>query len=353
MTDDYDFDVAISFAGEDRDLVREVADALKEEGVRTFFDEDFAVDMWGEDLVEYFTAIYGKRARYMLMFISRHYAEKAWPGQERRAGLARALESDDAYILPVRLDDVDPPPGMRTTTGYLDARRIGVTGLAIAVTQKLRGTPGWDGKTPRLRRDIDSLLRQRPDFWEYYLWAGTLYIEMQGLQDKYLDHEVGYSPATGESVAEHEVAERMHTALNELGRIVAQVDPVFREDVQRRAFGEPGQAGSPERIQHLARRMAATYEDLLDWSLSIRGIAVPGDFQEAYALLAHLANQPITEYRAFVDEVVEQIDKLAELGEDGTEDEPVEVTLELTLTMNEQDLEAYRAEMGRLVGDFT
>ena len=37
----YRFDVAASFASEDRPLVTEIVDALKEKGVRVFYDEDY------------------------------------------------------------------------------------------------------------------------------------------------------------------------------------------------------------------------------------------------------------------------------------------------------------------------
>lgn len=344
----YDFDVAISFAGEDRNLVREVADGLKAQGVRTFYDEDFAVEMWGEDLVEYFHAIYKKRARYMLMFISRHYAEKAWPGQERRAGLERALESDDVYILPVRLDDSDPPLGMRSTTGYMDARRIGVAGVVAAAVEKVAEDLPKQTKTPRLRDEIEHVLRDRPEGWEYLLWAGTLNVEMQGLQDKYLDHEVGYAPPTGDAIAAHEAEQRLDEGLNELQRIVGQVGPVFAEQAQTAAFGRRGEPGNPERIDHLAKRMAATYEDLLDWSRRLRGVTVPVDYRNAYVLLSKLVDQPVKEYREFVDTVVREIDRLPAYLADPEGEGPFEVTLRLTLTMDDAALQAYLAERQRL-----
>jgi len=96
-----EFDVALSFAGEEREYVEDVADALKAAGVKVFLDSDYLADTWGEDLVEYFDAIYRTRSRYAVLFISRHYAEKAWPRAERRSALARALEQRSPYVLPV------------------------------------------------------------------------------------------------------------------------------------------------------------------------------------------------------------------------------------------------------------
>ena len=46
----YEFDVAVSFAGEDRPIVKEVVDTLRERGLTAFYDEDYKVEIWGQDL---------------------------------------------------------------------------------------------------------------------------------------------------------------------------------------------------------------------------------------------------------------------------------------------------------------
>lgn len=69
---EFDFDVALSFAGEDRDYVREIRDSLRELGIPVFYDEDHLAEMWGEDLGEFFDDVYRKRSRYAVIFVSRH-----------------------------------------------------------------------------------------------------------------------------------------------------------------------------------------------------------------------------------------------------------------------------------------
>src|SRR5580658_6605423 len=86
----YEFDVAVSLAGEDRELVEEIVNRLKDASVRVFYDTDYQASLWGEDLVEYLDQIYRVKARYTIMFISRFYAEKMWTRHERRSALARA-----------------------------------------------------------------------------------------------------------------------------------------------------------------------------------------------------------------------------------------------------------------------
>jgi hypothetical protein len=53
VPDEFDFDVAVSFAGEDRNYVTSVVDKLKAQEVSVFYDQDFESDMWGANLADY------------------------------------------------------------------------------------------------------------------------------------------------------------------------------------------------------------------------------------------------------------------------------------------------------------
>jgi hypothetical protein len=83
----YEFDVAVSFAGEDRELVEEIVSRLKDAGVHVFSDTDYQAATWGEDLVEYLDQVYRLKARYAIMFISRFFSAP----QIRSAGLSCGL----------------------------------------------------------------------------------------------------------------------------------------------------------------------------------------------------------------------------------------------------------------------
>jgi hypothetical protein len=132
----YDFDVAISYAGEDRPYVDRVAKCLRKAGVRVFYDQFATVESWGENNVDFSDDIYQTRARYCLMFVSEHYAKKVWPTFERRVAQARALVSADPYILPVRLDDTTLP-GLLPSVIYIDGRNTSSARLCTLVQAKL------------------------------------------------------------------------------------------------------------------------------------------------------------------------------------------------------------------------
>lgn len=130
------YDVALSFAGEDREYVAQVAEHLAGLAVTVFYDEYETAELWGEDLAVHLGKIYSHDSHFVVMFASRHYAEKAWPNHERQHALARHLEGQTGRILPVRIDGSEIP-GVPSTVGYLDARAVSPGKLAELIRQKV------------------------------------------------------------------------------------------------------------------------------------------------------------------------------------------------------------------------
>lgn len=133
----YEYDVALSFAGENRPYVSQVAEILRAYGVRLFYDVYEQHTLWGKDLYTHLDDVYRLRSRYCVMFISVHYRDKLWTNHERQGAQARAFQERNEYILPVRLDSTEIP-GVRPTTGYLDGSRLAPSEIANLICEKLR-----------------------------------------------------------------------------------------------------------------------------------------------------------------------------------------------------------------------
>ena len=177
-----DFDVALSYAGEDRGYVAAVASGLREAGVRVFYDEFMVADLWGVDLYSYLDDVYRKRARFTVVFISQNYAAKAWTSHECQSVQARAMNEAGPYLLPVRIDDAELP-GLRPTFSYIDARHTVPDQLVELIRKKL-GLESNKGSTrndeaelvrsfgvPGTSEQRQRLLSERPYAWERILWA--------------------------------------------------------------------------------------------------------------------------------------------------------------------------------------
>jgi hypothetical protein len=132
------YEVVLSFAGEDRKYAEAVAEYLKNNNVKVFYDKYEEVTLWGKDLTEHLDKVYRGSSRYCVMFISKNYANKVWTTHERRSALAKAIEEKEEYILPARFDNTEIP-GIRPTIGYVDLSKKTPEQLGKMVLQKLGG----------------------------------------------------------------------------------------------------------------------------------------------------------------------------------------------------------------------
>lgn len=112
------FDVALSFAGEDRAYVEEVAQLLRTRGINVFYDNFNKASLWGRNLIDHLGKVYAERSRFIVMFISEHYAQKEWTNHERKFAQERAFKLQEDCILPARFDDGNP-------RSYFDYRLCG------------------------------------------------------------------------------------------------------------------------------------------------------------------------------------------------------------------------------------
>jgi hypothetical protein len=151
MADAPDFDIALSFAGEDRAYVDRVANLLRDRGVKVFYDLFEEAELWGKDLYVHLNDLYQKRARFTVMFISAVYGAKLWTNHERRAAQARAFQEAQEYILPARFDDTEIP-GVLPTTGYVSLVGRTPEDFASLITRKLVSA-GGSVPTELVRKD--------------------------------------------------------------------------------------------------------------------------------------------------------------------------------------------------------
>ncbi|WP_440412217.1 TIR domain-containing protein [Neorhizobium petrolearium] len=131
------YDVAISFAGEDRETAEMLAAGLKNRGHTVFYDFWEQGTLWGKDLFQHLDEVYQHRSRYCVIIISKHYTRRNWPRHELRSAQSRAFKSSVEYVLPVRLDDT-PVPGLPETIGYLDLRSMPIDRAIELLTNKIK-----------------------------------------------------------------------------------------------------------------------------------------------------------------------------------------------------------------------
>jgi tetratricopeptide (TPR) repeat protein len=134
-TTEFKFDVALSFAGQDRHRAEAVARAMQSLGLRVFYDRDHHANLWGKSRTEY-EKIYGPDSAYVVPMISRHYAEREWTQWEFETAKREARNRNGDFLLPIRLDD-SRQFGLTDDHNYLGADDFTPEEIAQALKVKL------------------------------------------------------------------------------------------------------------------------------------------------------------------------------------------------------------------------
>jgi len=134
----YTWDVAISFAGENRNVAEEFRDECKKRGIEVFYDFDQQAMLWGKDLNKILTDVYRSEAQFMVILISKDYPEKDWTNFEFINGKDAEKERSLEYLLPLRLDDTNIV-GLKDTIGRIDLRKINMEKVVDVLSEKLEG----------------------------------------------------------------------------------------------------------------------------------------------------------------------------------------------------------------------
>lgn len=132
----FEFNIAISFAGENREIAEELAEKLQRKGIRVFYDRFHKSELWGKKLTTFFQDIYGSKTKFVVVLISRYYPIKDWTDFEFSIMRAEAKKRQDEFILPVKLDDTKIL-GIHRDIGYLDYKEEGIDGIVDCLLGKL------------------------------------------------------------------------------------------------------------------------------------------------------------------------------------------------------------------------
>ena len=132
----YKYDLAISFAGEQRPLADVFARRLDASGYSIFYDEFQQAELWGRDLSIALGEVYSREARYCLIILSADYVTKPWTNHERQGAISQFIQHRTDYILCLKVDDVELP-GFPSIIGYVAFDRYGADAAYKLLLQKL------------------------------------------------------------------------------------------------------------------------------------------------------------------------------------------------------------------------
>jgi hypothetical protein len=246
--------VAFSFAGEQRELVRRIAEAVEARlGYGTvFLDEWFEHYLGGEDADLELQEIYGKRCELAVVCVAERYGKKPWTRAEHAAIRARYMQactSDDERdryrVLPIRVGDGDVE-GINFNTIVPDVRGRTADAAADLIVSRLELALG---ELPLVHGDQPEVVRD-------YLQPGGSAAAQQAF------------PRSGSAAAPDADSIRKHTppsiredALTEIEDTLTFLAPL------REALSRVMTDGTAERARPLAERLCALDADAFQGAL--------------------------------------------------------------------------------------
>lgn len=193
MNGPYKYDVAFSFAGEDRKYVEQVALFLKKRNIAVFYDHFEEENLWGKNLVTYLEEIYTHKSRLCVIFISQNYIRKEWTCYESAAAAVRMLSSNlkrKEYLLPVKFDDTQVP-GVLNTIGFIDGKWKTPGELGDLIIKKLRAYDKKDYELMSIENFKNTLItmlsKDFPAYWVISCEESEQYVKFQ-----YMYHDFIY-----------------------------------------------------------------------------------------------------------------------------------------------------------------
>lgn len=131
------FDFAISYAGEEEGIAKDLFQLLQEKEAKVFFAKNEKVYLLGKSLTSELDYIFGPYTKFAIPIVSKHYVQKYWPKYEFNISKIEQRKRGREFILAVRLDDV-ALEGFEEDVVYIDLRKEGFLDTAEIMMRKLR-----------------------------------------------------------------------------------------------------------------------------------------------------------------------------------------------------------------------
>ena|GEM_PF-853732 len=160
------YQVALTFAGEQRPLVSAIAEQLAETLGRDkiFYDKYYEAELARPDVDLYLQKIYHDRSRLVVVFLGTDYERKEWCGLEWRSVRDLIKQKSSEQIMLVRVDEGEVP-GVLGIDGYFDARGRSPAEIAEGILTRVRQLGRSPQRAPQPQAPVRVSEYSGPDRW--------------------------------------------------------------------------------------------------------------------------------------------------------------------------------------------
>lgn len=188
------------------------------------------------------------------------------------------------------------------------------------------------------------LVIEKPDGWEYLLFAFLCKAYLDRLEHKKFDLEYGISFNDVVVIEQpQDVFDWIKAHNNEMLKLIRLTTTLVNDAVMK-SFGEPGKEGDYRKIQHVCQRLLEVYEQIVNWKLSFTTLEVNEDFEPILKVLSGFADDPLAKIEQFVNrvhiEIPEALENIAHSDE--------HVKLDFTFVLESPDVDSFNQELEKI-----
>ncbi|WP_281557790.1 DUF4062 domain-containing protein [Thalassomonas sp. RHCl1] len=189
------------------------------------------------------------------------------------------------------------------------------------------------------------LVIEKPEGWEYLLFAELCKSYMDDLKYKKFDLEYGLSFNDVVTIDDPlEVFEWISSHNSEMLKLIRITTTLINTAVTK-SFGEPGVEGDYEKIQYVSQRLIEVYGQIIDWKLSFTTLEVDNEFGPILTVLSGFPDDSIFKIEELVQRLYTETPAAIQAINDGEE----KVTLDFTFVLESPDVDSFDKEFDRLI----
>lgn len=134
----YRYDIALSFATEEKQLVEKIYHYLKSERLKVFFapSSESQIDLSAESQREIFYSIFGIESEFVALFVSENYIKKEVPMEE--ASISFAKHGRNHTVIPIYLDGAKLPEELLNPKEINYFKENNAAIIAMHIAEKIR-----------------------------------------------------------------------------------------------------------------------------------------------------------------------------------------------------------------------
>jgi hypothetical protein len=198
---------------------------------------------------------------------------------------------------------------------------------------------------PKTADQETQLIAGDVDFWEYRLFASSLYQGREALEAKYFDYKAGIV-SSRTRLTFHDANRILEDALQRVAAVAGTVEQILSPSAQQRAFGPPDEPGDAAAIRDLAHRVVSVYEELLDTAAQLRSTEAPDLLKPMFRTASRYMDARIAQFRRFIATAIDELEGLPQRAADVAE--PRTIRPDLVLSLDDAIQRELDAEMKRM-----